>query len=70
LAWRNPRWISIVATAEHKALASASICGVGDNVYSLQVICLSGDSLVMLYRMVGAKVVFSKSHSPAELWGH
>jgi hypothetical protein len=56
-----------VATAEHKALASASICGVGDNVYSLQVICLSGDSLVMLYRIVGAKVVLSKSHSPAEL---
>jgi hypothetical protein len=56
-----------VETAEHKALASASICGVGDNVYSLRVICLSGDSLVMLDRIIGAKVVLSKSHSPAEL---
>jgi hypothetical protein len=56
-----------VATAEHKALASASICGVDDNVCSLQVICLSGDSFVMLDRIVGAKVVLSKSHSPAEL---
>jgi hypothetical protein len=55
-----------VATAEHKALASASICGVGDNVYSLRVICLSGDSLVMPYRIVGAKVILSKGHSPAE----
>jgi hypothetical protein len=54
--------------AEHKALASASICGVvGDNVYSLRVICLSGDSLVMLDRIIGAKVVLSKSHPPAEL---
>jgi hypothetical protein len=56
-----------VETAEHKALASASICGVGDNVYSLRVICLSDDSLVMLDRIVGAKVALSKSHSPAEL---
>jgi hypothetical protein len=56
-----------VATAEHKALASASICGVGDNVYSLRVNCLSGDPFVMLYRIVGPKVVLSKSHSPAEL---
>jgi hypothetical protein len=56
-----------VETAEHKALASASSCGVGDNVYSLRVMCLSGDSLVILSRIVGAKVVLSKSHSPAEL---
>jgi hypothetical protein len=59
-----------VATAEHKALASASICGVGDNVYSLRVICLSGDAFVMLDRIIGATVVLSKSHSPAELSGH
>jgi hypothetical protein len=40
---------------------------VGDNVYSLWVICLSGDSSVMLDRILGEKVVLSKSHSPAEL---
>jgi hypothetical protein len=60
-------WISTVETAERRALASASICGVGDNVYSLWVICLSGDSFVMLDRIIGAKVVLSKSHSPVEL---
>jgi hypothetical protein len=56
-----------VETAEHRALASASICGVDDNVYSLRVIWISGNSLVMLYRIVGEKVVLSKSHSPTEL---
>jgi len=30
-----------VATAEHRALASASIAGVGDNIYSFQAICIS-----------------------------
>jgi hypothetical protein len=45
-----------VETAEHKALASASTCGVGDDVYALQVIRTSDDVSVMLFQIVGEKV--------------
>jgi hypothetical protein len=51
-----------VETAEHKALASASICGVGANVYSLKMVFISGDASVMSCHIIGEKVALSKSH--------